>query len=664
HEEAISYYRQALKYDDPDYASKWRSLIQTASFWGTLAAADKYMEENKLDEAEKETFKAFKQKPNDPEVLLTLATLRIKQKRFSDAENVYKRGMAQDPDNNRFVKGLFSFYVDQGKDQQAEELLEHISTVQRESLGGGYYRYKAMKLQTDADALLASVKPSSAAEETQKTLLQAISKLEKAREFQPDDPWLLLDLARLYQRAGFGAKKGILVFDEALKEHRENGDTLVTGELYHAYGIYLASLDDRSIALAGLQHIPEQYRTDRIRIRINDLVVAGSAVLSANYEYISRNADDAKSSLDTRQIPIELRIPLRDRDTVFFRAEPVSLDAGTLPRNNRSEMIEFGQALFCQENPSDIQCIDGSNKQQDEGVMLGAAYIHGNWQFDIGTSALGFAVQNIVGGIRYDGDFEQFYWGVDVARRPMVGTLLSYAGTEDVRSGKIWGGVLTNGITFSLGHDEGNAFGFWSHLDLDHITGKNVADNNRFRLMGGMYYRLINEEDREFSIGLNGHFWRYEESYDEFTFGHGGYYSPNRYQSFSIPLDLIGRLNSHFSYRLRVSGSYSWSYEKTTPFYPNDNDLQAEAEALYNSDPTNNTNPYFAGGHGSGFGYSLLGAVEYKVNPHWAIGAELSMDDSDYYEPRRALAYFKYYFDENRQKVMKPPTHISSYADF
>ena len=551
HEEAIAYFRQALKYDDPDYASKWRSLIKTTTFWGYLSSADNHMEQNQLDAAEQDLFKAFKLHPDDPEVQLSLAELRIRQQRFTDAEDIYKRGMTRTPVNGRFVKGLFSLYVDQGRDQQAKELLSTLDQEQINSLGTSYNRFQATLLETDADLLLAAIAESSDAAQNKIDLLEAIQKLEQAHQYRPDDPWLLLDLARLYRRAGFPPEKGKQLFADAL------------------------------------------------------------------------------------------------------------------PRANKNEMSEFGQALFCYEgNTSGVDCSKGSNRQQDKGVTLGAGYIHGRWGFDIGTTPLGFAVQDVVGGIRYDGDYKQFYWGVDVSRRPMVGTLLSYAGTEDIRTGEVWGGVRTNGVTFSLGHDKGKAFGFWSHLDLDHITGKNVAANNRFRLMGGLYYRLINQEDQEFSIGLNGHLWRYEESYDEFTFGQGGYYSPNKYQSLAIPLDLTGRVNDRLSYRSRVSGSFSWSYEKTTPFYPDNDDLQAQAEALYNSDPANEINPYFDGSHGSGFGYALLGALEYKVSDHWAIGTELSMDDSDYYEPRRAMAYFKYYFDINKIKVIKLPTHIPSYSDF
>lgn len=642
HDEAVTYFEKGLALaltTDPDNESKYRSLIQTATFWGLLAQANKQIEDEKLEDAE-QTIKDALKIDQHPNANSALARVYVLQGKLDEGRALYETELVKNPQNSSLLHGLINSYLDAGDIAGARSILDELTNEQKQhGLGDSYKMMQSLILQTEADQLM----------QTEDFEL-ALGKFEEARQYTPDDPWLLLDLARLYDKLGIPFDTVLEYFESAGKQNPESYDT------FYAHGLFLNSIDDTDAALTLFTSIPQKHRSQSLQSTIDQLTVERSSMVTAGYDFITRSASDGKSSLDTSQIPMQLRLADTNNGHLFFHVEPVSLDSGAVSQDDRSSVSEFGLGLFCWPN-----CSGSEYDQEAKGVALAVGYERKGLRLDVGTTPLGFEVEDVVGGIKFDSTYDIFYWGIDISRRPMTGTLLTYAGTKDINTGEVWGGVRANGVTLSFGHDKGESFGFWSNLDLHSLTGENVADNSRFRLMGGAYYRVVNSDDKQLSIGFNGSLWRHEKTLDEFTFGQGGYYSPKRYESLSVPVDFSGRYSERLSYRLRASASYSWDYEEQEPFYPNNDLLQENAEAL---EDTTGVDPYFTGGHGSGFGYSLLAAVEYKLSRHVALGVNISTDQSDYYQPTRAVMYLRYSFDENRLQVQTPPRSVESYANF
>lgn len=88
----------------------------------------------------------------------------------------------------------------------------------------------------------------------------------------------------------------------------------------------------------------------------------------------------------------------------------------------------------------------------------------------------------------------------------------------------------------SLSYDKGEANGVWASLSGDQLTGKNVEDNWRVRWTTGYYYKVINQNNRRVTIGLNNMIWHYDKDLSGYSLGQGGYYSPQEYLSFAIPV--------------------------------------------------------------------------------------------------------------------------------
>ena len=246
---------------------------------------------------------------------------------------------------------------------------------------------------------------------------------------------------------------------------------------------------------------------------------------------------------------------------------------------------------------------------------------------------------NVVGGVAHRGDLGFASYTVEASRRALASSLLSYAGVRDPYSGRTWGGVVSNGVRLNLSRDSGGDHGAWALAGAYRLTGRHVQDNDKGELMGGFYRRLVNEEDRVATAGVTGIYWRFGENAGEYTFGHGGYYSPSTYRSISLPVTYAAR-GARTSYFLRAAVSASWSTSHAAPFFPTDPQMQAAAEALA---PVTFVDPHYAGGdNGRSYGRSFAGAVEHQVAPGVFAGARAEIERSTNYTPNRFLLYVRF----------------------
>lgn len=371
--------------------------------------------------------------------------------------------------------------------------------------------------------------------------------------------------------------------------------------------------------------------------------------LSSAMDLQTRSGIAGISQLYLLQIPNEWRTPWRDGEQLFLRTDIVQVNAGALNLADTANSHLFGTQQLCL-LPS---CQTGFVNQSAQGTSLSAGYSGNNIQADIGTTPMGFPVWNLVGGISKKGDLGAASYSVEASRRPVTTSLLSYAGTRDPLSGKVWGGVVATGVRFGLNRDDGGTFGFWSSLGLHTLTGYNVQSNNGMQLMGGGYWRAINENDRLLSVGLTGMDWHFRQDSGEYTFGQGGYYSPQTFQYLSIPVTWADRY-ARFSYMLQGSVSVSWAQTSASPYFPTDSALQAKG-----------LNPFYSTSSGPGTGYSLGGSFEYQVTPQLFAGGVLDIQRSQYYAPNHLSFFLRYAFDHTAAKpVPLKPEPVIPYSQF
>jgi tetratricopeptide (TPR) repeat protein len=376
---------------------------------------------------------------------------------------------------------------------------------------------------------------------------------------------------------------------------------------------------------------------------LQDLQSERSTTLDIGSVYRSRDGEPGLGRLQDLQVPIEARIPAGN-GKVVLSATPTVLDNGALAQ-------DYGSASRFGGGPqAAIDLLAGRvpavDTQHASGVGLAVGYEGKNLSASIGTTPLGFQETNAIGNLTYSGALsDTVSLKADLSRRPVTDSLLSFAGTEDSRTGDRWGGVTATGARLDLSRDDGT-YGIYGYGSAYSVTGRNVADNSRYELGGGMYVHLLNKPGSTLTAGMNLDLLGYDKNLSFFTFGQGGYFSPQSYVSVAFPVDWTGR-EDRLSWRLNASLGIQSFTEDASPWFPTDPARQAAAASAVatatglglNKAPF--TGYYLANSH-TGVAYNLAGVVEYQVAPQLFLGGAMAFNNAQNYRQVTVSAYLRY----------------------
>ncbi|KAF0206315.1 MAG: hypothetical protein FD173_318 [Gallionellaceae bacterium] len=355
------------------------------------------------------------------------------------------------------------------------------------------------------------------------------------------------------------------------------------------------------------------------------------------------------SDLVITEIPVEARIPVGyDGGLAIVQATRVNADAGALSLAGQYDLRQFGKVQALSPN------ITNKPDQSASGTALLLGYEGDGIRADIGTTPLEFPVHQVVGGVRWSKYTENSGFSFDVSSRTLTSSLLAYAGVRDPVTGEVWGGVRNSGAGVHVARSNGRLNGF---VDVGYywLTGTNVLDNTKLELRTGFDWSFVKKEDMLLTAGLTLTHWAFREDLSHYSFGHGGYYSPQSYVSLALPLRWTGRV-AHWSYLLQYSISASETYTKDMPYYPTNAALQNSTNATY----TGGISPYDA----SPPGYALGAALEYQFSSRLFAGGRFMMERSPYYAPDTGFVYLRYMFDDYTSPIPYPPLPVKSYSKY
>ena len=162
------------------------------------------------------------------------------------------------------------------------------------------------------------------------------------------------------------------------------------------------------------------------------------------------------------------------------------------------------------------------------------------------------------------------------------------------------------------------------------------------------------------NMGVTFSAWHYGKDLSEYSFGHGGYYSPRSYASVALPIEWSGRKGA-FTWLARGAISVSRSSSGDTDYFPQSALLQSLARARL---AESGSVPVYTGSSGSGFGRSFRGVMEYQVSKNLALGAQLELDRSAYYAPTNLMVYGRYRFDPVLAPLENRPRPVRPYSSF
>ena len=283
------------------------------------------------------------------------------------------------------------------------------------------------------------------------------------------------------------------------------------------------------------------------------------------------------------------------RLSLFVR--PVFLDSGTA---DGTSTLRFGSLPEGVAPPTVSQSGVAADVQLSTPI-LGLRF---------GSTPLGFLVSNFIGGLRVrpaNGPITLLF-----SRDSVKDTMLSYAGNRDPVTGQKWGGVMANTAQI-LGTWGGAKSGVYFNAGYQFIDGKNVKSNSRVDGTAGAYYQIVSRPEGALTVGLNFSAMHYANNLRYFTFGQGGYFSPQLYFLFNIPVRWTGTWKQ-VQYSFAGSIGAQHFQENATPFFPTQPYYPAQL-------PSPGVGPpYYSSNSDTGPNYSLEGRAAYQFSPYWSFG--------------------------------------------
>ncbi len=373
------------------------------------------------------------------------------------------------------------------------------------------------------------------------------------------------------------------------------------------------------------------------QLALNKILQERSAYVTQGVSIRSNNSESGLSKLTDVETPLEINIPL-DESRVALRVTPVSLNAGSVSGDALSRFGSGAQS-------------DGVGSQKAEGVGLSVAIQQpaDGFKADLGTTPLGFKYTTATGGISIDrpvSDSSNVRYGVSVSRRPVTDSVTSFAGTTDKRSGQSWGGVTANGGRGQLSFDD-NEVGAYGYASWHQLLGNHVESNSRSELGSGVYWYLQNATDSKLTVGLSMTGISYANNQDYFTYGHGGYFSPQTFFALGVPVTWAQR-TGRLTYQVKGSVGVQHFEQDSADYFPNDKALQAASGLRYE------------GQNKTGIGYSVAAAAEYKVASNFLLGANLGLDNAHDYQQLSGALSLRYQFEDISGPMSLPVSPYTS----
>jgi Flp pilus assembly protein TadD len=247
----------------------------------------------------------------------------------------------------------------------------------------------------------------------------------------------------------------------------------------------------------------------------------------------------------------------------------------------------------------------------------------------VGASPQGFLVKNYIGGVRLRP--AGGHLTLLVTRDNVKDSLLSFAGQQDPITKQVWGGVVAN-LAQATGNWGNEESGIYLSGGYSIVTGRNVQTNRAFHGNGGNYWRVLRNPSGALTVGLNLTGMAYEKNLRYYTAGQGGYFSPQRFLMFNVPLTWRGTYGPRFRYV--VSGGLGTQHfrEDRSPYFPTLAALQS-AMALY-----------YPGQSQTGASYSVDFRGIYQLSEQWFLESYFNLNNARNFTAQSAGFTLKYGF--------------------
>jgi tetratricopeptide (TPR) repeat protein len=365
--------------------------------------------------------------------------------------------------------------------------------------------------------------------------------------------------------------------------------------------------------------------------------------LQAGIQIQNRTGEAGLSRALTVVAPVEVSTPVPGiGGRVVVGLDTVSMNAGRIGSSLAAQR-QFGTNPLLA--PADFRRPNAAV----DGYALRLTYMRNNFRTDIGSTPMGFANPTVVGGVEVVPRInEQFRVRVTFERRAMTDSILSYAGQRERNFTVNWGGVVRTGGRVQLEYTPAGRWGAYAGVGGYMIDGQNVQSNKRIEASVGAYYNLFRTPSQSLTLATGAFYTGYDNNLSGFTFGHGGYFSPQQSILGQVQAEYMARWGD-WSFRGVGSVGYQNYRTSSNAVFPTNSAMQAQLEQAALSDSSLATR--IPGQRSDGPTGSVFANLEYAINPNLRVGAAGRYERVGNYEEGVGFFYLRWRLDRPRQDL-------------
>lgn len=232
-------------------------------------------------------------------------------------------------------------------------------------------------------------------------------------------------------------------------------------------------------------------------------------------------------------------------------------------------------------------------------------------------------------------------WSAYAGSNPVRDSLLSWRGTALAGTGQWWGDVRRNALGAKTLVQLAPRWSASANAELVAFSGHNVQGNSALALDLGLGYDLKLAGFDYFNLGPALHYLHYDNNQNQYGWGLGGYYSPQR----SVSAGLASQFMTLEGRQSQLSGNLELGWNSASE------SAAACLPAPYRAVAAASVNCGYAGSKDSGmYAHVQLAAVK-RLAPRWQLGVLGDLNVTPGRDRQYAAMLFVRYFFEDRAAV-------------
>ena len=126
----------------------------------------------------------------------------------------------------------------------------------------------------------------------------------------------------------------------------------------------------------------------------------------------------------------------------------------------------------------------------------------------------------------------------------------------------------------------------------------------------------------------------YDKNLRFFTFGQGGYFSPQTYLNLSVPIEYSGR-SGRFTYLAGGALGAQTFNEKRSPFFPTEPGNQTALQNAFGNAA------FYPSRSTTGLAYNIKGQLDYRLDNGFSVGGLAAVDNAQSFTEGIAKLYLR-----------------------